>query len=1031
MPDLSALTSSERVLVAVAILAVAAGVFYAVGLVPWLLRQVFAFLGWLVETGFWLWERVLAGIPWPLLVLLIVGVHVVLYYDTGPVVTLLLGLGLLHVGFICCLAYIAIDQERLDVARGYKALHNPAKGQQLADRLTRYGHRAGLPLLVAATLACVSGFALFNWGLSETPLGHDWYAPGQHNRYRFLNADELAEARAENPPPGYPEFLVFSLLNLASAFDFIDVINVSGLGRVAYVHPNKWPVSVLLLAFRLFFTMVLLQQILSFFGKVRLIQESVRDFWSPHEPIQRRAGENLSQLGGRAVDTLLRSLELVEYVTPEQRDLMLRVITTVGPSTIPLLVDRLENPRTAGQAARLVREIALVGLGRLHALETLPRLVDYHRDENESLRLSLVEALEMVAEEGPADVRKRWRLQGSRSHRKAWWAKPVADVAIDPVALTVETLRVLLYDPVRAVRLAAIRLLGRLGADAREATPDLVRQTTDPEESVRAEAVRTLGDLGGPNEVAVPALVELLRNEQVDHVRVATIEALGRFGAAAAPAASLLTALVQDRDDDVRAAAAEALRRIGPLDGTVIPALVAGLTSPDNQVRIQAAEALGTIGPAAAEALPALVAALRDGNDTVRVEVARALGRLGESAVAALPALAQALRDADFNVAAEVAAALGAIGPAAGGALASLLKASRHPSPLVRTRVAEALAQVEAEPTSVLPCLVEMTHDEDDAVRAAALAGLSGKPGLEGPRREVFLAALEDESPDVRAVAVRELAGLGLPADERVERLLHAVDDVSDGVQVAAVEALAAEEPRPTVIDRLCRLLTEDSPALQVATLKALGRFGPRAAQVVPALLQILQRAGTAVRAEALHAASRIAPRETLSLFLGGLHDNDDAVRRRASAGLLACPSIPEEHIPTLTEALKDPDDHVRANVVAACVEKGLIRPEMYPLLAANLTEPDDALRLNALRGLQGAPLEFVEEMLPRLLADGNPQIRLLAAVRALQRDPDDADARRVVADLLRSFNDKERDLAEESLRELRDLGVLGSSEAG
>ena len=41
------------------------------------------------------------------------------------------GLVLLFLGVTACLAYMFIDVERYEVARGYKALHNPVQGQEL------------------------------------------------------------------------------------------------------------------------------------------------------------------------------------------------------------------------------------------------------------------------------------------------------------------------------------------------------------------------------------------------------------------------------------------------------------------------------------------------------------------------------------------------------------------------------------------------------------------------------------------------------------------------------------------------------------------------------------------------------------------------------------------------------------------------------------------------------------------------------------------------------------------------------------
>ena len=61
-----------------------------------------------------------------------------------------------------------IDLERYEVDRGYKAVHNPLKGQELASNLIQYGHRVGVPLLMAAAVAAIGGFAMLNEGLYHT-----------------------------------------------------------------------------------------------------------------------------------------------------------------------------------------------------------------------------------------------------------------------------------------------------------------------------------------------------------------------------------------------------------------------------------------------------------------------------------------------------------------------------------------------------------------------------------------------------------------------------------------------------------------------------------------------------------------------------------------------------------------------------------------------------------------------------------------------------------------------------------------------
>ena len=50
---------------------------------------------------------------------------------------------LLIMGVTACLAYMHIDLERYAVERGYKSIHNPSKGQELAQDLILHGDRVG------------------------------------------------------------------------------------------------------------------------------------------------------------------------------------------------------------------------------------------------------------------------------------------------------------------------------------------------------------------------------------------------------------------------------------------------------------------------------------------------------------------------------------------------------------------------------------------------------------------------------------------------------------------------------------------------------------------------------------------------------------------------------------------------------------------------------------------------------------------------------------------------------------------------
>ena len=168
--------------------------------------------------------------------------------------------------------------------RGYKSVHNPLKGQELAVNLVQYGQAVGIPLLVAASIGMVGGFALLNLGLYQT-IGRSWY----------LVKDGQAD-------PTYVDFLANALIVLLKIVDVLDFARASHVLDVAYVRQIKWPSTTLLAAFRMFFTLVLLQQVFASVRRGQVLSETITDLWNPNEPIHERACSALPQHGPGAVD---------------------------------------------------------------------------------------------------------------------------------------------------------------------------------------------------------------------------------------------------------------------------------------------------------------------------------------------------------------------------------------------------------------------------------------------------------------------------------------------------------------------------------------------------------------------------------------------------------------------------------------------------------------------------------------------------------------------------------------------------------
>ncbi len=201
--------SSYAILLTLVALGLVAYLLYRVGVIGAALRLFGAVVRGGVRSGFGVWEALFSGAPWPVFLAVVLGLIALGSALAGvvPWLAIACGLAALVMGVSACLAYMFIDLERYQVERGYKAVHDPMKGQDLAVHLMRYGDRVGVPLLAAAAVGAVGGFALLNQGLYES-VGRGWYAVG----------DEAGH-------PRYVDFLAYSLINLYRIVDLLDVAN--------------------------------------------------------------------------------------------------------------------------------------------------------------------------------------------------------------------------------------------------------------------------------------------------------------------------------------------------------------------------------------------------------------------------------------------------------------------------------------------------------------------------------------------------------------------------------------------------------------------------------------------------------------------------------------------------------------------------------------------------------------------------------------------------------------------------------------
>ncbi len=976
--DTSQVRSSTLILAVVVSLGLVGGALLWLGVIDWVLGVAGILIRGGIRAGFRAWERLLAWASWPLFLAVQLGLLATGATVAGflPVLAAACALASLGMGLAACLAYRFIDVERYEVARGYKALHDPLKGQRLATELAHYGDRVEIPLLAAAAVGMIGGFALLNFGLFRL-LGSGWYTV---------------------PTTGatYPDFLASALVHLLSVVDLLNLANTHHLAQVAVARPVAGLATALLALFKSFFTLILLQQIFASVRRGRLLVETIADFWSPHDPIHDRARAALPQHGVGALVPLLVSLRAAVTLTREQREQLPQILATIGPAAIPALIHHLSDPNEH------VRTVAASTLGRLRATNALPQIARLANDPSELVRLALAEALGEIGDPAPSAATPTGRTRGRRGTWRLRGRTQAVSLA-DPVAIALPALRTALADSAAAVRAQAASSLGRLGAPARAAIPDLTGLLADPDETVRGRAAEGLGRVGAADPQTVPSLVALLEDPSPD-IRAAAARALGAIGGTAAAAVQALAPLLQDRDEEVRKGAADAVGRIGVLPEAAADTLTEGLANGDSMVRARAAEALGNLGGVAADTASARVEAAGDDNDRVRGKAVEALGKIGEAAAdVAVPRLVRALKDPDNWVSALAAEALGEMGVGADEAIPALIRSLRHANPQVRANTAEALGKLGPAAEAAVPVLERATGDEDGGVRIAAVRALGaiGRPTLESAR--VVRSALADPEPQARAAAAEAFGTWG-EADEATRAdLLGLLDDANDEVKARAARVLPKlAGATPAVVDALTRRLAEDdSDWVRMETARALGQLGTASASAGGALLRAAQTGEVGLREEAMRALAVAQPPEAAEAFTSGLRDAEPRVRVLASAGWRKADAVPDEAIPALVEALHDPEVQVRANAAFALGRLDPVPAEAIPLLAECTAHPDAGLRLNAALALQAVPGRAAADALHPLLDDPNPRLRLIAVRRVLAEDPADPDAVAVVADAL------------------------------
>jgi len=418
-------------------------------------------------------------------------------------------------------------------------------------------------------------------------------------------------------------------------------------------------------------------------------------------------------------------------------------------------------------------------------------------------------------------------------------------------------------------RLAVVQKLAR--SDSADTVEPLVFALNDRDASVRIAAVQALGKFQSQIPKLTGLLAQLLR-DPLPEIRAQGATVLGQSGDPAQ--AKLLTDLQQDQDPAVRQAATLALEQLGKLSAK------------------------------ASAADEPLIATLRQGPAAEQVKAVQALGRSKDKR--AKEALLEALQ--------------------------------KNIDPAVLLVVIGVLAQSGDE--SMFKPLERLLDNSNPNVRSAAVAAVARCGGRQA--LPALLQKLKDSFWEVRQAAIKALGRLGEP--EAIDGITVLLADADRDVRESAIEALGDIGDRQAIPQLMLALIDAESHLRSVASL-ALRRIdrnwekNPSVRQVLPKLKQALAHGDYWVQhsARQLFAKLKVNP-ETVD------EDGDVAAAKPADAR----PVHPA--FPVLADLLFDSDRDLRLAAVEAF--RRLYELNAVPLLTTAAQDRDRNVQLAARHAL-------------------------------------------------------------------------------
>jgi HEAT repeat protein len=304
----------------------------------------------------------------------------------------------------------------------------------------------------------------------------------------------------------------------------------------------------------------------------------------PYDPLPGNVVRALGQIGLKRSDAAETMPVLLAMLENDFGGDVATLIGQVGSDFVRPLGDLLADEHKN----RIVRSFAARALGRIgaEAKPTVPALIALLDDSNAlaEQRPEIIQAMGRIGPNARAAVPALIPLLKSDFEVTAIALVGIGPPAVDGLAAAVRSTD-------RELKVAAVRVLAKLGRIGAPATSLMIEVAMEGDRDLRVNAIVCLGALGHDAILAGPSLVRCM----------------------------------VDPSQRIRAAACAALGKLGPLSTLSVTALGKALHDDALAVRLQAAVALGQSAPPGAPALALLETAAKvEAYETVRAAIKNA-----------------------------------------------------------------------------------------------------------------------------------------------------------------------------------------------------------------------------------------------------------------------------------------------------------------------------------------------------------------------------------------------------------------------